>query len=63
MRQQLIHSDFSATQTLAKHQDLFGKLLGDNQKQFENCLNSFDFEMALTLLERSQNKGDSHAPG
>ena len=61
MRQQLINSDFSATQTLARHQDLFGKLLGEQQKQFENYLNSFEFERALALFEHSQ-KGDSHAP-
>jgi PAS domain S-box-containing protein len=61
MRQQLINSDFSATQTLSSHQDLFGKLLGDKQKQFENCLNNFDFEVALALLEHSQNNGSSHA--
>ena len=54
MRQQLINSDFSAVQTLANHTDLFGKLLGDKQRQFANCLRSFDFEMALALLDDSQ---------
>jgi hypothetical protein len=40
---------------------LFGKLLGDKQKQFANCLSSFDFEIALALLDESQKKGSSHA--
>jgi two-component system sensor histidine kinase/response regulator len=61
MRLQLINSDFSAVQTLANHPDLFGKLLGDKQKQFANCLSSFDFEIALALLDESQKKGSSHA--
>ena len=61
MRLQLINSDFSAVQTLSNHPDLFGKLLGDKQKQFANCLSSFDFEIALALLDDSQKYESGHA--
>jgi hypothetical protein len=61
MRLQLINSDFSAVQTLSNHPDLFGKLLGDKQKQFANCLSSFDFEIALALLDDSQKNESGHA--
>jgi PAS domain S-box-containing protein len=61
MRLQLINSDFSAVQTMANHPDLFGKLLGGKQKQFANCLSSFDFEIALALLDESQKNESGHA--
>ena len=60
MRRQLRNSDFSATKTLASYPEVFSQRLGDNHKRFENCLNNFDFEVALTLLEQSLNNTNSH---
>ena len=60
MRRQLGNSDFSATQTLASHPEVFRKRLGDNHKRFENCLNNFDFEVALALLEQSLSNANGH---